>query len=76
MAALRHVEALFEKKQTSEQSLTRVGIRRRITLNGRRRVCLNDRGDGKYTADLRDSESRNPRQFPFATSTGGDKLAP
>jgi hypothetical protein len=37
---LRHVEALFEKKQTSQPSLTRVGIRRRISLDGKRRVRL------------------------------------
>jgi hypothetical protein len=49
---LRHVEALFEKKQTSEQNLTCVGIRRRISLDGKRRVRLNERSDGEYTADL------------------------
>jgi hypothetical protein len=55
---LRHVEALF-KKQTSEQNLTCVGIRRRISLDGKRRVRLNQRSDGEYTADFTGSESRN-----------------
>jgi hypothetical protein len=55
---LGHVEALFEN-QTSEQSPTRVGFRRRVSLDGKRRVRLNHRSIGEYTTNLTESESRN-----------------
>ena len=55
---LRHVETPF-KKQTSESSLTRVGFCRRVSLDGRRRVRLNQRSVGQYTADFTESESGN-----------------
>jgi hypothetical protein len=52
---LCHVEALFKKKQASEQGLTGVGIRWRIALDGKRRLRPNQRSVGEYTADLTDT---------------------
>jgi hypothetical protein len=36
-----------------------LGFRRRVSLDGRRRVRLNQRSVGEYTADLTESESRS-----------------
>ena len=50
-AASASATAATAASTATEQSLTRVGIRRRISLDGRRRLRLNQRSDGQYTAD-------------------------
>jgi hypothetical protein len=49
MGELCHAEALIQKTQASEQSLTRVGVRGRISLDGQRCVRLDRRSVGEYT---------------------------
>jgi hypothetical protein len=44
-------EALIQT-QASEQSLTRIRVRGRISLDGKRRVRLNRRSVGEYTTAL------------------------
>jgi hypothetical protein len=55
-ASIDHVETLPEN-QSSEQSLTRLRVCRRVSLDGKRCVRLNQRGIGEYTTTL--AESRN-----------------
>jgi len=67
---LRHVETLFDKRQASQQSLARVGIRRRVFLAGKRRVCLNQRSNGKYTAHRTESGTLSRRGGNFRRQFG------
>jgi hypothetical protein len=48
---LCHDEALFQT-QASEQSLTRIRVSWRISLDGKRRVRLNWRSVGEYTTSI------------------------
>jgi hypothetical protein len=50
MGGFHYVKA--EKQQASEQSLTNIGFCWRVFLDGKRRVRLNQRGIGEYTAAL------------------------
>jgi len=55
-ASIDHVET-HPENQSSEQSLTRLRVCRRNSLDGKRCVRLNQRGVGEYTAAL--AEPRN-----------------